>query len=155
MVKYTKEKLEILAKESTSIAQVIKKLGLKPAGGTHSHISRKLKQFDINTKHFLGKGSNHGKNHVGGPAKKEWQEILIKKDSGNRAKTMQLRRALLESGRKHVCEECGQIPEWNKKPLILQIDHINGDWLDNRPENVRFLCANCHSQTSNWSKQAR
>jgi hypothetical protein len=51
----------------------------------------------------------------------------------------------------YVCSECGQLPEWNGKPLVLQVDHINGDPTDNRPENLRFLCPNCHTQTDTFA----
>ncbi|MGH3218614.1 MAG: hypothetical protein ACRDPY_07845 [Streptosporangiaceae bacterium] len=27
----------------------------------------------------------------------------------------------------YICAECGQLPEWNGKPLVLQVDHVNGD----------------------------
>ena len=37
--------------------------------------------------------------------------------------------------------------EWDGKPLVLHLDHINGDHSDNRIENLRILCPNCHSQT--------
>ena len=35
---------------------------------------------------------------------------------------------------------------WNGKPLVLILDHINGNAEDNRYENLRFVCPNCNSQ---------
>lgn len=157
-LRYTRELLEPLVKESLSMAQVIRKLGLREAGGTHSYLSKKIRELEINTSHFLGQAYNKGKtgkDRKGGPDKKEWHEILILRESGNRTKSIQLRRALKESGREYVCEECGLGPEWNGKKLRLQVDHKNSDWLDDRPENVRFLCPNCHTQTPSYNKPAK
>jgi len=39
---------------------------------------------------------------------------------------------------------------WGSKPLPLQLDHVSGDVLDDRPENLRWLCPNCHSQTETY-----
>ena len=39
----------------------------------------------------------------------------------------------------YACEACGIGAEWNGKPIILHADHVSGDWLDNRKENLRFL----------------
>ncbi len=48
------------------------------------------------------------------------------------------------------CQLCTLSDTWNEKPLSLQLDHINGDPLDNQIENLRFLCPNCHSQTDTF-----
>lgn len=44
------------------------------------------------------------------------------------------------------CSHCG-ISEWNGKPIVLELDHIDGDNRNNVLENLRVLCPNCHSQT--------
>jgi ribosomal protein L24E len=63
-----------------------------------------------------------------------------------RTKTLVLRRCLIEVGIPHECFVCKRGPTWEGLPLVLQIDHVNGDWSDDRQENLRFLCPNCHSQ---------
>lgn len=50
----------------------------------------------------------------------------------------------------YVCGICNMDPIWNGKSLSLHIDHINGIRNDNRLENLRFLCPNCHSQTETY-----
>ena len=53
------------------------------------------------------------------------------------------------------CSICSQGPVWNGKPLVLQLDHINGINNDNRPENLRLLCPNCHTQTDTFAGKKR
>src|SRR5574339_274582 len=54
-----------------------------------------------------------------------------------------------------VCSECGLKDEWNGRPIRMQADHKNGICNDNRPENLRLLCPNCHSQTRTFSGRNR
>ena len=58
-------------------------------------------------------------------------------------------RLLREGLKDGNCEECG-ITEWREKPIVTTLHHVNGDPNDHRLENQRFLCPNCHSQTSNY-----
>jgi len=137
-----------VVKKSYSVSEVMRRLGMLFSGGTHGHITKKIKMYEIDTSHFKQQHMNIGKSPIN---KKLWQEILIKKENSNTERTKLLRRALMESGREYKCEDCGLKDNWNGKPICIQIDHINGNRSDNRLENLRFLCPNCHSQTSTFN----
>lgn len=66
-----------------------------------------------------------------------------------------LKKRLIGLGVEDRCVICGQLPEWNGLPLVLQLDHINGNNKDNRRENLRILCGHCHSQTDTFSGRNR
>lgn len=58
-------------------------------------------------------------------------------------------REKLISLRGYFCEEC-HLNTWLGKPITLEHHHINGNKKDNREKNLKILCPNCHSQTSNY-----
>lgn len=142
--KYTKERLEEVCRQSSSIAGVLRILGLKQAGGSQSYIKRKLLKYGIDMSHLSGQGHLKGKSS---PRKKSADEILVVSEATQfRTRHYQLKRALLEKGVVEKCSICGVPPIWNGKHLTLEIDHIDGNFLNNKFENLRFVCPNCHSQ---------
>lgn len=141
---YTEDVLRLAVENSTSVMGVLRFLGLKQAGGTHALVSKRIKEYGLNTEHFTGSVHNRGKPDS---KRKTAADILVVGDPlARRAKRPQLERAMLEVGFTYECAECRLGSEWNGKLLTLEIDHISGEFWDNRAENLRFLCPNCHSQ---------
>lgn len=143
--RYTDEQLRSAVAKHTSISSVMAALGIRWAGGSHCNIRRRIERAQIDTSHFSGQGHRRGKAALN---RRHWSDILIDR-SGigyRREQTDRLRRALLESGRIYECELCTNAGDWNGRTLVLEIDHRDRNWLDDRAENLRFLCPNCHSQ---------
>ena len=51
----------------------------------------------------------------------------------------------------YICSECGQLPEHNGKPLVLQLHHKDGINNNHDIDNLTFLCPNCHTQTETYA----
>ncbi|OUD01547.1 HNH endonuclease signature motif containing protein [Streptomyces swartbergensis] len=146
----TPEELRVAVAESVSIAEVLRRLGLPSSGSQRAHLRRWITEDQLTTEHFLGQAHQRGKSRPAMARRPE--DILVKHDGERRTRTVVLRRALREVGVPEQCAECGIGPEWLGKPMTLEVDHVNGDWSDDRLENLRLLCPNCHAVTSTWCR---
>lgn len=145
--KYTYEQLEQAVKESFSVAQVIEKLGLRPAGGNYALTKQRIEEYGLDTSHFTGKLWIKGKQHPN-HVRRDLKEILVK--DSNYSSTNDLRQRLIKEGiLEYRCVSCG-LDRWLDNPIPLELDHINGDNRDHRLENLRLLCPNCHALTPTY-----
>lgn len=150
---YSKENLEEIVSRSETWAEVLRALGLVPVGGNYRTVKRKVTEQGISTDHFLGNAWARGKTIetdariVRSSTRKSDEEVFSRNST---YAPSGLARRLIQRGWEYVCSECG-ISEWRGKAIRLHVDHINGNRTDHRLENLRFLCPNCHSQTTTYT----
>lgn len=142
--KWNEEQLIEAVQNCYCLTDVLRQLGLKTAGGNHKSIKSWIFKYQLDTTHFVPY-----KLRLKGLEKRKvctLEEIFCENSAVNRAT---LRRAAFKVI-DYKCS-CGNIGEWVGLKLTLQLDHKNGVGNDNRKENLRWLCPNCHSQTESFA----
>jgi len=147
---YSDEDLRAAVATSTSYAGVLRLLGIPLNGGSHAHLARRIRVAGFDTSHFRGQAHNRGKST---PQLTPAEILVVRPQGSHRVHAHVLRRAMVACGVEERCLVCGCDGSWQGNPLRLVIDHVNGDWLDNRLANLRFLCPNCHAQTATWCRK--
>lgn len=144
--KLTKNQFSNIIKESKSYREVLRKLGLESKGGNPTTLKKRIKEDKLDDSHIL----NRPKNFMA-LCKTTIPLTSILIDNSNYNRTSLKRRLIKDKLLEYKCKKCDNIGEWQGIKLVLQLDHENGVSTDNTLANLRFLCPNCHSQTSTFA----
>lgn len=148
--RWTDDQLREAVRGSRSMSEVLQRLGYVPSGGMYRYVNAKVQILGIDRSHFTGQAWLRGVSGRTGSRSRPLDEILV---AGSIYPSGALRKRLVAAGIKEACCEICGLDQWHGKPLPLALDHINGDPTDNRLENLRILCPNCHAQTDTWCRR--
>lgn len=137
MPRYSEREAREAVVVSRSYSEVLRRLGMRPAGGNHALLRKYLDEvWRIPTDHFDG-----GERRIPPVERVPLEDVLVRNSTYSRSNLKQ--RLYEESLKERRCEMCGQDENWRGKTMSLILDHINGVPDDNRLENLRIVCPNC------------
>ena len=134
-----------LIETSESRSDIFHKLGMRKSSNSFHILNRRIKRDNVNISNFKI-GSNYGQG-----IKLSDDKVYVENSPHRHIRD----RVTCDQFMEYKCSICKIDPVWNKEELILELDHINGIRNDNRKENLRWLCPNCHSQTSTFCMKNR
>jgi len=140
--RWNDDQLRAAVRESFSYADVIRRVGLVPAGGNYVQVQRRIRELALDVSHFHPPG--HYLKGVKPRPPRPLEELLV---SDIEVTSHEFKWRLIRAGLKQpACELCG----WAHRREIdgaipIELDHVNGNRRDNRLENLRILCPNCHA----------
>lgn len=140
---FDKKTLEEAVSRVRCWSDLCTELGRGRTSALHIALREQVDDYGIDVSHFIYADPRTS------PATRRVQggRTLEQMLTSRTTKSDDLRRRLISDGlKKSECELC-HLSVWMGRPIPLELDHINGDHFDNRLENIRILCPNCHSQT--------
>ncbi|KRC59040.1 hypothetical protein ASE14_14675 [Agromyces sp. Root81] len=146
------ERFVIACAESSTVAEVLDRIGASKYSGNYRRAALTAERLGV-TLPVAKKGEWRAR--VVAPrldddqVRARFRRTDVPQDSKSLKRWMTTR-----LGIENACISCGLGPEWNGRPLTLELDHVDGDRLNNELSNLRLLCPNCHAQaeTSNRRK---
>jgi hypothetical protein len=141
MFDVSKEKFQQVINDSSSFREAIRKMGQNDRSAKVFYTFKdKIKEWDIDISLLEEKRTNSGNTNQF--CKVPDKEVFVKNSTYRKASV----KKRLYAYKENKCSICGFDGNWNGKPIVLIMDHINGDRYDDRLENLRFVCPMCNSQ---------
>lgn len=150
--KYSDEQVKEAVAKARSFADAVRILTGSTSGASYVHFKKRVIKLGYDTSHFNPNWNQSEANKQSLlKTKLRPKDVFIysRRENGKREKSEILRRILIEVGVPLCCNIC-KLASWLDKPITLQIDHKDGNYLNNLQDNLQFLCPNCHSQTENF-----
>jgi 5-methylcytosine-specific restriction endonuclease McrA len=149
---FTKEELQKLANESTSLTNLLRKVGLQPKGANRKTLNRIIEEYNLDLSKLI---ENRRVQYLNINQRIQKELSYLDKDvfveNSKYARVHLKERILKKKIINYKCRKCGNEGKWEGEALSLQLEHKNGISNDNRLENLEFLCPNCHSQTQHYA----
>lgn len=142
---YSKEEFAEIIAKSNSYKDALRKFGYASLGGTsYKTLEKRVQKENIDISHF---------NNTKITTKRTEKNVFCE----NSTASQKVLREWYFKGQytEYKCAICGLPAEWQGKPLVLTLDHINGNSRDDRLENLRWVCPNCDRQLPTYSRGAR
>jgi len=151
--RYSESQFREAVRESRSVAEALRKLGLSPhGGGGYESFYSYCEETGTDWSHFKGQGWLRGGSCSWSQFKARPLEEILVEDS-TYLSTANLKRRLIKEGVfEDKCYECG-LKEWRGSKLPTELHHKNGNRRDNRLSNLIILCRNCHGLTQNFRQR--
>lgn len=147
--KIEKDKLQNLFDTSFSIKEILQKVDIRPHSHNYDYINKIVEDLNISTDKFkINQKIKKSEFLENVRSKRKIEDIFCENsECGQRTvKNYILKNKVIP----YKCSKCDNEGVWLNEPISLQLDHINGMHDDNRIENLRFLCPNCHTQTDTF-----
>lgn len=143
---WTDEQLIEAVKTSKTLSEVGRKLGLTTYGANSRTIKKRIEVLELTTSHFWSRSEQLVEARKNSVPMTNNELFAINNADRSNLKRIIIRDQLIP----YTCAICPVESMWEGETLSLHLDHINGVSNDNRLSNLRFLCPNCHSQTSTY-----
>lgn len=144
----SKKEFQKIIDEASTYCDVLRHFGFNGHRGNHRTLKKRIKEDNICLKKFKENNRKYKEKLI---IKRKIPDSEIFKENSTYNNSSLKRKIIQEELLPYECSKCKNLGSWQNEELVLQLDHINGINNDNRLENLRLLCPNCHSQTKTFS----